>query len=131
MTAIISDDFNPLLNINGLFRSDLRSGRGKHCSSHCRHQQARMKVMSSHYLTGPFRMQISHRLLMTSKTQIPTLALPRGAFYLSHCGRYHTLERDPTASTCASLHSATTLCRIPFQGLAPLAWVTKHMSCHW
>lgn len=78
-------------------------GRGKHCSSHCRHQQTQMKVMSSHYLTGPFGMKISQSLLMTSKTQIPTLALPHRAFYLSHCGRYHTLEnRSHSQHLCFS-----------------------------
>lgn len=107
-------------------------GRGKHCSSHCRHWQAQRKVMSNHYFPGPFGMQISHNCSWPQRHRSQPLALPHMAFLLLHCGRYHTLTRGPVASMWAPLkcNRSSPFAEAPFWGLAVLAWVTfaKFMS---
>lgn len=111
-------------------------GRGKHCSSHCRHWQAQRKVMSNHYFPGPFGMQISHNLLMTSKTQIPTSGTPTHGFLAFTLWKVSHLNKRSRSQHVGSseVQQEFSLCRSPL--LRPCCSGMGHIckiyeSCNW
>lgn len=105
-------------------------GRRRHCTSHCRHQQAQMKVMSNHYVPGPFGMWLSQNLLVTSKTQVPTSGTPtHGLLPFTLWKVSHINNRSHSQHVCSSLQCNNPLQKPPFEALLP--WQGSHLQHLW